>query len=461
MHSRSIPVHAVEDTRRQVGECQRLRDLTRELMEVSDTICQIRLRTDTGAPTAQKGVQTQVTAEIAVEVERLIGASSLDDLDFEAIETAARQMALRVAGQAVAQRLNADHSDEQGPRLPCSCGAEARYAGRRSRTVTTALDSMTLDHAWYHCERCAEGFAPRDRALELDRSSLSPTALRMTGITAARLSFADASELLAELAGLDIDPKVVERQAEALGRAIAEDERQVVEPEPSEVHTLYLGPDGTGVPVRKTETQGRKGKQPDGAAKTREAKLAVVWSADSRDQDGNPARDPDSVSYNAAIETAAIHDTDTERPPFANRVLRDRGHPPRQRTPLRRRQGHLWTRNRSRRRRGKAAPRRTRPGPFRRPPQRPKGARRLLRRSQKTLDYFTNNRIKMRYPAFREQDLCVSTGVLEGGCKPVIAVRLKNGGMHWSVDGANAVIALRCAIRSNRFDDFCERRAAR
>ena len=81
-------------------------------------------------------------------------------------------------------------------------------------------------------------------------------------------------------------------------------------------------------------------------------------------------------------------------------------------------------------------------------------------KAKKTLDYFNNNREKMRYPVFRKQGLCVSTGALEGGCKSVIAARLKNGGMHWAVDGANAVIALRCAIKSNRFDDFWERRAA-
>ena len=145
----------------------------------------------------------------------------------------------------------------------------------------------------------------------------------MTGLIAARVSFVESSELLQELAGLAIEPKLVERQAESLGRAIAHDERRVIEPEPSDAHTLYLGLDGTGVPVRKTETRGRKGKQPDGSAKTREAKLATVWSADARDQHGNPARDPDSVSYNAAIETVAIHDTETKLPPFALRVRRE------------------------------------------------------------------------------------------------------------------------------------------
>ena len=41
-----------------------------------------------------------------------------------------------------------------------------------------------------------------------------------------------------------------------------------------------------------------------------------------------------------------------------------------------------------------------------------------------------------------------------------VASRLKNGGMHWTVDGANAIIALRRAVLSNRFDDFWDRRAA-
>ena len=69
--------------------------------------------------------------------------------------------------------------------------------------------------------------------------------------------------------------------------------------------TLYLGLDGTGVPMRSTEVQGRAGKQPDGSARTREAKLCTVWSAERRDAQGRPQRDPHSVTYTAAIESAA------------------------------------------------------------------------------------------------------------------------------------------------------------
>ena len=86
--------------------------------------------------------------------------------------------------------------------------------------------------------------------------------------------------------------------AEALGRLIAADEQQAVEPEAHRVKpTLYLGVDGTGIPVRKAETAQRQGKQPDGSAKTREVKLAVAWTAERRHpKTGIPMRDPDSVS---------------------------------------------------------------------------------------------------------------------------------------------------------------------
>ena len=145
----------------------------------------------------------------------------------------------------------------------------------------------------------------------------------MVGVTAAELSFEKSSTLLRELAGLAVGARQVERHAEALGREIADDEREVVAPEPSGAATLYLGLDGTGVPVRKEETEGRPGKQADGTGRTREVKLSTVWSAEARDKEGRPVRDAGSVSHNAAIESIATRDTDREFAPFVRRVLRE------------------------------------------------------------------------------------------------------------------------------------------
>ena len=87
--------------------------------------------------------------------------------------------------------------------------------------------------------------------------------------------------------------------------------------------------------------------------------------------------------------------------------------------------------------------------------------RRQIPRSEEArrgLHYFQINRDRMRYPEFHAQGLCTSTGVVEAGCKVAIGTRLKRAGMHWTVRGSNAIIALRCAKLSGRFQDFWERR---
>ena len=74
--------------------------------------------------------------------------------------------------------------------------------------------------------------------------------------------------------------------------------------------------------------------------------------------------------------------------------------------------------------------------------------------------YFQNNRERMRYPEFRARGLCTSSGVVEAGCKSIVGGRLKKSGMHWSVSGANAILALRCTIKSGRYESFWERKAS-
>ena len=91
--------------------------------------------------------------------------------------------------------------------MTCVCGRPARYTGRRPKTFTTVLGPLTLDRAYYHCDTCGAGMCPRDRALGLHDSALSPGATRMVGLAAADFSFAAASDLLWELAGVRIDTK--------------------------------------------------------------------------------------------------------------------------------------------------------------------------------------------------------------------------------------------------------------
>ena len=251
------------------------------------------------------------------------GPRRVDAQDFEAVEQALRRRVLDLAAQGLAQYFNADDADHSDSTVACACGATARYAGRRPKTFITVLGPLTLERAYYHCDACRTGVCPRDRALGMHATSLSPGVLRMVGLAASGFRFSAASDLLWKLAAVRVETKQVERCAEALGRTVAADERAVAETVPSPAPTMYLGLDGSGVPVRPAEVEGRSGKQPDGSAKTREVKLATVWTAEGRDKAGRPRRDHGSVSYNAAIESAASRDTDPQPAAFAQRVHRE------------------------------------------------------------------------------------------------------------------------------------------
>ena len=420
----------------------------------------------------------------------------MDELDLEALESAVRRQALQLAARAVEQRLNADHSDGEPSHRACHCGQLARYAGRREKTFESALGALTLARAYYHCAGCRRGFCPRDRHLDLEDTSLSPSVTRMVAAVGAMVSFEEGSQLIQELAGVRVNAKQVERAAEALGVEIGEDEKRDITPVEAQPlpATLYLGVDGTGVPMRAEALKGRRGKQSDGSAKTREVKLCTVWSAEAHDAEDRPMRDEGSVSYTAAIESAATADTAKITAAFTQRVLREasrRRFTQAQRTVVIG-DGAPWIWNIaqelfphaiqivdrfhvkqnlsvvSKAVYGADSPQ-ARQWARRRHDELDAGkfsallraVRRHAARSEearKCFQYLHRNRDRMRYPHFEAQGLCTSSGVVEAGCKVVVGTRLKRAGMHWTLRGSNAIIALRCSRLSGRFQDFWERR---
>jgi hypothetical protein len=423
----------------------------------------------------------------------------VDKLDFEATEVRLRGAVLQVAARALEQRLNADTSDNAGPEQPCPCGQTARYLDRRDKTFTSVLGDLTLKRAYYHCAACKQGFCPRDRALGMDDGSASPGVLRMLGSVAAEVSFEISSGLLWDLAGLRIDAKQVERIAERLGEEMAEDERQYTTPLSDDAlpPTLYLGIDGSGIPVRPEELVGRAGKQPDGKAKTREGKLVTFWSAESRDEEGLPVRDPGSITYSAAIESAATLDTDEDPSEFAERVRREATR--RRFTEAKQRvvladgarynwnvayelfpgaiqildrchakehlndvanaiygkgsaEGEEWARQRKQEL----------------DDERLEELLAALRQHADTCEdaktcvgYVERNRQRMRYKKFHAMGLCTTSNIVESGCKVIFTTRFKHSAMHWSVVGANKILTVRCYKLSGRFEDFFERRSQR
>ena len=63
----------------------------------------------------------------------------------------------------------------------------------------------------------------------------------------------------------------------------------------------------------------------------------------------------------------------------------------------------------------------------------------------------------MRYHWFRSRGLFVGSGVVEAGCKAVIGQRLKQSGMHWTINGADSIIAL-MRQASSQWESICSHR---
>ena len=417
-------------------------------------------------------------------------------MDFEAAETRLRDRALRLAARALEKALNADHTDQSEPHRPCACGTPARFAGRRARTFVTVLGEVRIERAYYHCEACGQGFCLRDRALGIEGSHLSPGVLRMVGAVGASVSFEEGSGLLKELAGVTVPTRQVERYAEHLGEDAARFEREVaLPPDGPPPPTMYLGQDGTGVPMRKEELENRPGKQADGSSKTREMKLCAVWTAEARDKEGRPTRDDGSISYTAAIESAETKATAKEVAPFAARVEREatrRGFDQASRK-VAIGDGAPWLWNIVSeffpdtieildKFHAKehvhdvakdvfgAGTDLARAWSEQRCDEMDKGNVDALiaamsehashsEEARKCAGYFTTNRRRMDCPTFEAMGLCVGSGVVEAGCKTAVGVRMKRAGMRWTVSGANAIAALRCCRVSGRYEDFWEWRA--
>lgn len=72
---------------------------------------------------------------------------------------------------------------------------------------------------------------------------------------------------------------------------------------------------------------------------------------------------------------------------------------------------------------------------------------------EKGVKYFETHRKRMHYKDFRNRKMTIGSGAMESVHAWVFQPRCRLPGMRWSVDGANAIIRLRCSWASGRWDD--------
>jgi Uncharacterised protein family (UPF0236) len=422
-------------------------------------------------------------------------------VDMEALETAVRSAMHRAGAAALSQLLQFPAPAGQQRSIPCGCGHQAHYRGFRAKPVLTGVGTVNVSRPYYLCPHCHIGQFPADVELDIEKTEFSPGVRRMQALVGQESPFDHGREQMKVLAGLEVTTKAVERTAEAIGEDIAQSEQQEIQRAVQldlpivigkPVPVLYVQMDGTGVPVVKKETEGRKGKTDGQPAHTREAKLGCVFTQTGWDEEGYPLRDPNSTTYTGAIETAeefgkrlyleawkrgwsraekkvvmgdgAEWIWNLAEQPFPGAV---------QIVDLYHARQHLWDLARRFYQNDTVSQKAWMKVHQKRLLDQGKIEKLVaaLRAIQSTnaevaekirteADYFERNAERMRYPKFRRQHLFVGSGVIEAGCKTVIGSRLKQSGMFWTVRGANAILALRCCHLNGRMEDYWEARRA-
>ena len=207
-----------------------------------------------------------------------------------------RRTALSAARLGLEAAYRSDASDGSAPAC-AECGVRMRHAGREESPVETALGRVRLSMARHACDGCATTVRRRERALDIE-GSMTPAARRMASLAGSSCCYGEADKLLEELADVNFGAKArrkrhgIERTTRSVGddvesrrRAALSGALSVAVPggrdaparkPPKAGEVLCVALDGTGVPARRSETEGRAGRD-GGRAGTREAKVGALW----------------------------------------------------------------------------------------------------------------------------------------------------------------------------------------
>lgn len=354
--------------------------------------------------------------------------------------------------------------------------------GRRWVRVETLFGEVRIQRDYYYDAPRQEGHSPADAAMGLE-GLCTPALARLMCRAAAEQSYQEGSRDLAEYGAIQVDERQIQRLVLRIGPDVAP-WLQEHPGSPKAVPVMYISCDGTGTPMRKEDLAGRKGKQADGTAKTREVKLGAVFTQHTRDEKGRPIRDHQSTTYVGGFENAqdfalllrqegirrgvgkaeqvvflsdgAAWTEELQRQNFAGAIsILDFYHGAERVHDLakaidsdeaaaKKRAGR-WIKNLLQDKVSQVI----------------QQARELVpsnaekrKAATEQINFLDAHQARMHYGTYRKKGWFIGSGVIEAGCKTVVGKRLKQSGMFWSEPGASSVLQFRTILLSRRFDAF-------
>ena len=422
--------------------------------------------------------------------------ANIGRFDLESSELAIRSSMHRIGGKMLEKILDLDDGCDRNKPIDGDDGESYRFVEVREKKLVSVLGPIKIGRAYYYDPISKKGCCPKDVGPDVVGTSFTPGMRRIMGRVGAYGPFGLGHEDIRAVSGIEVGAKEIERCSNRLGESVGEffqKDSSTIDTDNvipfSETSVFYIGMDGTGVPVVKAETQNRRGKGADGAAKTGEVKLGCVFTQTAVDDRGRPVGDEYSTGYVGAIETAEDFSTgicaeasgrgvekaedvctvgDGARRIW--NIAEEQFYGAARTVGLYHAREHYW--NVARLAFGNDGSRLEQWTDKRRKELDRGGIDLVVKAMEKSnmanesdteavlreIDCFKKNESRMQYADFKKRRLFVGSGVTEAGCRSVIGQRLKQSGMRWSVRGANNIIAMRCCLFGNRWEDFWESR---
>jgi len=435
-------------------------------------------------------------ARLVPKLENELGGKEVADLD--GIEIAIRDVTH--SGGAAMYKSLLERVDAEIPTPDCpTCGKPMERHHKYDKSFSSRLGPVKVERMYCRCRDCGSGFFPLDRALGLEGQTATPGAASIVADTVGSDSFEEASRKLRNLAGVKVPATTLRRWARELGEDAQRFEREVVEEGKPGAERVYIEVDGTGVPMRQSETEGIAGRQEDGSARTREAKVIVTFTAEGRHpKTGEPMKDEDSDAVSALIDSAAAVGGISRTSEFAGRLdrhlCREGVHEAGEVVLIS--DGAAWIANvadellagmrktfildvfhaleyasaavkalvgcdDAREVRLAEVKARLLDGDVAGVIADLRPHRDRSRDVARCIDYFEANRERMRHDEYRARGMQIGSGQIESCCKQMVAARFKRSGCRWSVRGANALLALKTCWKNLLWEQFALWKAQR
>lgn len=397
------------------------------------------------------------------------------------VRTAIFKPAAALVGLLLQQAI--DRLDEAYIPRPGEC-----FKGRQTLQVQCLFGWVRVQRDYYYHPGRRAGHCPADAGLGLE-GAYTPALARLMCLEGADESgFEKAERHLAETGGIPVSARQIQRLVQRVGAAAQQWQQREAVPGTTEAEVLYISADGTGIPMRPEALVGRRGKQPDGSAKTAQVYLGCVFTQHGTDEKGHPVRDYESTTYVSSLGPIGefgpllrqealrrgMGDADQlvlliDGASALEHMGRDAFKDATQIVDFFHAMEHAGTVLEAligkdhpdyKARLGRWARRLLRNGVGNLVKETRREAVAVGRHAQvePTLHYFESNLDRMQYGKFRQSGFFIGSGVVEAGCKTVIGARCKHSGMRWSTPGAQNILALRCVHASRHTDAFWKHR---